>query len=51
VTDEELRALADQVWEQIMSAIHWGDGRMDAFNNLLDALKKARDGGRSGDRR
>jgi hypothetical protein len=46
VTDKELRVLADQVWNQIVSAFHWGDGRMDAFNNLLDALKKARDRGK-----
>jgi hypothetical protein len=40
MSEEEIKKLADEVWEQIASAYHWGDGYTSAYQSLLSALQK-----------
>jgi len=41
MTDIQIKELAADVWKQIGSAYHWGDGFTDAHFSLHAALRKA----------
>jgi len=41
MTEKQIKKLADDVWKQISSAHHWGDGFNDAYSNLHAALREA----------
>jgi hypothetical protein len=40
LSEEEIKKLADDVWDTIKSAYGWGDGFTDAYNTLLTTLRK-----------